>query len=160
MSGSPPWSRTCPIIVISLASQEFIGRFNASAPEWLCRVKGQKHRLHLLQRHILHQADDAIFTDLQPQTWKNANSQNNKIIRGSDHPATRNFLNQPLKRSLAPINGPEYQEGRKLKSNQWSQCLAHLTCGEVSGGVLLPRIAHHPRNFRGCSAYGLFLALA
>ena len=100
------------------------------------------------------------FTDLQPQTWKNADSQNNKIIRGSDHPATRNFLNQPLKRSLAPIVGPKYQEGRKLKSNQWSQCLAHLTCGEVSGGVLLPRIAHHPRNFRGCSAYGLFLALA
>ena len=31
----------------------------------------QIHQLHLLQRHILHQADDAIFIDLQPQTRKN-----------------------------------------------------------------------------------------
>jgi len=120
----------------------------------------QIHRLHLLQRHILHQADDAIFIDLQLQTRKNGNNQNNKITEGRNHATTRNLLNQPLKRSLAPISGPEYQEGRKLKSNQWSQCLAHSTCGEVSGGVLLPRIAHHPRKFRGCSAYGLFLALA
>lgn len=35
-----------------------------------------------------------------------------------DHPTTRNLLNQPLKRSLAPIFGPEYREDRKLKSNQ------------------------------------------